>query len=233
MVNGSKVIFLVLYVDDILLANSDLGLLHETKQFISQNFEMKDLGETSYVGIEIHRDRNQRILKLSQKAYIEKVLERFGMKNCSTSVAPITKGDKFSKDQCPQNALEQKQMKNISYASAVGSLLYAQVCNRPNIAMAVGMLGHYQSNPGMEHWKAAKRVMRYLQETKDYRLTYRYTDHLEVVGYSDSYFAGCIDSRKVYFRIYLSSCWRGYILEKQQAYYSCYIYNGGRIYCML
>ena len=63
----SKVIFLILYVDDILLANNDLGLLHETKGFLSQNFEMKDLGEASYViGIEIHRDRKQRILKLSQ-----------------------------------------------------------------------------------------------------------------------------------------------------------------------
>jgi hypothetical protein len=89
-------------VDDILLASNDLGLLHETKQFLSQNFEMKDLGEASYViGIEIHRDRNQRILKLFQKAYIEKVLKRFRLENCSTSIAPIVKGDKFSKDQCP------------------------------------------------------------------------------------------------------------------------------------
>jgi hypothetical protein len=87
-------------------------------------------------------------------------------------------------------------MKNISYTSAVGSLLYAQVCIRPDIAMAIGMLGRYQSNPGMEHWKAAKRVMRYLQGTKDYGLTYRYTDHLEVVGYLDSDFAGCVDSKK-------------------------------------
>ena len=64
-----------------------------------KTLKMKDLGEASYViGIEIHRDRNQRILKLSQKVYIEKVLKRFGMKNCSTSVAPIIKGDKFSKD---------------------------------------------------------------------------------------------------------------------------------------
>jgi hypothetical protein len=62
--------------------------------------------------------------------------------------------------------------------------------------MAVGMLGRYQSNPGMEHWKAAKKVMRYLQRTKDYGLTFRHTDHLEVVGYSDSDFAGCVDSRK-------------------------------------
>lgn len=72
-------------------------MLHETKQFLSQNFEMKDMGEASYViGIEIHKDRNQRVLSLSQKTYINKVLERFGMKDCSPSVAPIIKGDKLS-----------------------------------------------------------------------------------------------------------------------------------------
>jgi hypothetical protein len=88
----SKMIFLVLYVDDILLASNDLGLLHETKQLLSQSFEMKDLGEASYViGIEIHRDRQHKILRLSQKAYIEKVLERFRMGDCKSSVAPITK----------------------------------------------------------------------------------------------------------------------------------------------
>ncbi|RVW90132.1 Retrovirus-related Pol polyprotein from transposon TNT 1-94 [Vitis vinifera] len=70
------------------------------------------------------------------------------------------------------------------------------VCTRPDIAFAVGMLGRYQSNPGIDHWKAAKKVMRYLQGTKDYKLMYRRTSNLEVVGYSDSDFAGCVDSRK-------------------------------------
>ena len=82
-VNRSKFIFLVLYEDDILLARSDLGLLHDTKFFLSQNFDMKDMGEASYViGIEIHRDRSLRTSRLSQKAYIEKVLKRFNMQNC-------------------------------------------------------------------------------------------------------------------------------------------------------
>jgi hypothetical protein len=193
----SKMIFLVLYVDDILLASNDLGLLHETKQLLSQSFEMKDLGDASYViGIEIHRDRQHKILRLSQKAYIEKVLERFRMGDCKSSVAPITKGERFSKDQCLKNELEQQQMKSIPYASAVGSLMYTQVYTRPDIALAVGMLGRYQSNPGLEHWKAAKRVMRYLQGTKGYSLTFRHTDRLEVFGYTDSDFAGCVDSRK-------------------------------------
>ena len=58
------------------------------------------------------------------------------------------------------------------------------------------MLGRYQSNPGIEHWKAIKKVMRYLQGTKDYMLTFRRFDQLEVIGYSDSDFAGCVDNRK-------------------------------------
>ena len=106
-VSGSKFIFLILYVDDILLATSDLGLLHETKRFLSMNFEMKDMGEASYViGIEIFRDRSRRLLGLSQKAYIKRVLERFGMDKCSAGDAPIHKGDKFSLMQCPQNEWE-------------------------------------------------------------------------------------------------------------------------------
>ena len=116
-------------MDDILLASSDLDMLFETKRFLSKNFEIKDLGEASYViGIKINRDRSRGILGLSQKAYIEKVLKRYNMQNCSPSVAPIVKGDKFSKYQCPKTDLERAEMKQIPYASVVGSLMYAQVC---------------------------------------------------------------------------------------------------------
>lgn len=196
-VSGSKFIILVLYVDDILLATNDKGLLHDVKKFLSNNFEMKDMGEASYViGIEIFRNRSQGLLGLSQKEYINKVLERFRMEKCSAGIVPIQKGDKFSEKQCPRNDLERKEMESIPYASVVGSLMYAQTCTRPDISFAVGMLGRYQSNPGMDHWKAAKKVLRYLQGTKDHMLTYKRSDHLEVIGYSDSDYAGCVDSRK-------------------------------------
>ena len=162
-VSRSKICFLVLYVDDILLATNDKSLLHEVKQFIFKNFDMKDMGEASYViGIKIHRDRFKDILGLSQEAYIKKVLERYWMKDCSPSVAPIVKGDRFNLNQCPKNDLEREQMQNIPYASAIVSLMYAQVCTRPDIAFVVGMLGRYQSNPGLDHWRAIKKVMRYL-----------------------------------------------------------------------
>ena len=87
---------------------------------------MKDLDEASYVlGIEIHRDRTKGVLGLSKKA----------------------KGDKFSEAQCPKNQLELDEMKDIPYASAVGSLMYAQVCTRPDLAFATGMFGRYQKIP--------------------------------------------------------------------------------------
>ncbi|RVW22648.1 Retrovirus-related Pol polyprotein from transposon TNT 1-94 [Vitis vinifera] len=172
-VSRSKICFLVLYVDDILLATNNKGLLHEVKQFLSKNFDMKDMGDATYViGIKIQRDRFRGLL------------------------APIVKGDRFNLDQCPKNDLEREQMKNIPYAFAVGSLMYVQVCTRPDIAFAVGMLGRYQSNPGIDHCKVAKKVMKYFQGTKDYMLMYRWTVNLEVIGYSDLDYTGCIDSRK-------------------------------------
>ena len=196
-VSGSKFIFLVLYVDDILLASNDLGLLHEIKQLLCKIFDMKDLGEASFVlGIQIHRDRSRGLLGLSQRAYIDRVLERFNMHNCKFGDVPVVKGDKFSLSQCPKNDLEEESMKNIPYASVVGSLMYAQVCTRPDIAFAVSVLGRYLSKLGLDHWVAAKKVMRYLQRTKNYMLVYRRVDSLEVIGYSDSDFAGCQDDLK-------------------------------------
>ena len=87
-------------------------------------------------------------------------------------------------------------MKGTPYASIVGHLMYAQVCTRSDIAYIVEMLGRYLSNLVMDHWKAVKQVMRYLQRTKDYMLTYRISDRLEIIGYSDSGYVGCQDSRK-------------------------------------
>jgi hypothetical protein len=139
-------------VDDILLASSDVSLLLETKRFLSSNFDMKDLGEASFVlEIEIHRDRRKWVLGLSQKAYLEKVLKKFSMHACNPTPAPIVKGDKYESFQSPRNQYEIYQMKSDPYASVVGSLIYAQVCTRPDLVFVIGMLDRYQKNPGVSH----------------------------------------------------------------------------------
>ncbi|RVW34949.1 Retrovirus-related Pol polyprotein from transposon TNT 1-94 [Vitis vinifera] len=145
--SGSKFIILVLYVDDILLASSDVELLHETKRFLSSKFDMKDLGYASFVlGIQIYKDNSRGILGLSQKSYINKVLSRFDMSNYAPEDTLVAKSDKFSLHQCPKKELERKDMEWFPYVSTVGSLMYAQVCTRPDIVYIVGMLGKYLSN---------------------------------------------------------------------------------------
>ena len=94
--SGSKHIFLILYVDDILLATNDKKI-YEINIYLSKKFEMKDLNEASFdLRIHIYRGRSQGILGLSQKTYIEKVLERYGMQDCKSGDTPVAKGDKFS-----------------------------------------------------------------------------------------------------------------------------------------
>ncbi|KAH9687283.1 hypothetical protein KPL70_014708 [Citrus sinensis] len=196
-VSGSKYIILVLYVDDILLAANDTNFLLETKEILSYSFDMKDLSEAHYIlGIEILRDRSKGVLGLSQKTYIERILKRFNLQSCAPGKAQISKGDKLSKSQCADNDVDKARMQKVSYASVVGSLMYAQVCTHPNIAFPVGVLGRYLSNLGYEYWKAAKKVLRYLQATKDFALTYQQSDYLNIVGYSDADFAGCLEDKK-------------------------------------
>ena len=124
-------------MDDILLSSSDVNLLLETK-FLFSKFNMKDLGEASFVlEIEIHRDRRKGVLGLSQKSYLEKVLKKYNMQNYKPSPAPIVNGDRFGEFQCPRNQYEIDQMKAVPYASAVGSLQYAQVYTRPDFCYRV------------------------------------------------------------------------------------------------
>jgi hypothetical protein len=198
MLSYEKIIFLVLYVDDILLASSDVHLILETKGFLSSHFDMKDLGEAFYVlGIEIRRDRRKGVLGLSQKSYIEKALKKFNMHKCNPTTAPIVNGVKFEKFQRIRNQYEIDEMKAVTYASVVERLMYAQVYTRPDLAFVTGMLGRYQKNPGKPHWDGVKKALRYFQGSKGLMLTFKKSDApLEIVGYSDSDFAGCLDTEK-------------------------------------
>ena len=151
--NGNVVVFLVLYVDDILLIGNNRGALSTVKEWLSKTFEMKDLGEAKYIlGIKILRDRKNRMLGLSQATYIDTIMARFSMQNAKKGFLPFKHGVALSRDQCPKTTDEIERMKQIPYASAVGSLMYAMLCTRPDICFAVGMVSRYQSNPGEDHW---------------------------------------------------------------------------------
>jgi hypothetical protein len=101
-------------------------------------------------------------LGLSQNAYLEKVLKKFSVHACNPTPAPIVKGDKFGSFQSPRNQYEIDQMKSVPYASAVGSLMYAQVCTRLDLAFVTGMLDRYQKNIGVSHWNGIKKILRHI-----------------------------------------------------------------------
>ena len=150
--DGSMVVFLVLYVDDILLIGNDVGVLSSVKVWLSSQFDMKDLGEASHIlGIKLLRDRKQRMLGLSQATYIDQILDCFNMQDSKKGFLPFRHGITLSKDQCPKTPDEIEKMKAVPYASAVGSLMYAILCTRPDIYFVVGMVSRYQSNLGQEH----------------------------------------------------------------------------------
>ena len=93
----------------------------------------------------------------------------------------------MSNEQRPKTREEEDMMRQVPYASAVGSLIYAILCTRPDICYSVGMVSRYQSNLGPKHWQAVKHILKYLWRTRDYMLVYRSED-LIPIGYTNSEF---------------------------------------------
>ena len=146
--SGSAIIFLVLYVDDILIEN-DVPILQSVKTWLSQKFFMKDLGEASYVfGIKIYRDRSKKMLGLSQSKYIDLVLKRFNMQESKRGYLPIGHDIQLSKKMSPKTPEERNRMSSIPYASTVGSIMYTMLCTRPDVAYALDIVSRFQTNPG-------------------------------------------------------------------------------------
>ena len=151
---------------------------------------MKDLGEAAYIlGIKIYRDRSKRLIGLSQSAYIDKVLKQFSMQDSKRGYLPMSHGITLSKSQCSNTKDERVRMSKIPYASAIGSIMYAMLCTRPDVSYALRITSRYKSDPGESHWTAVKNILKYLRRSKDMFLVYGgLEDDLVVNGYIDASF---------------------------------------------
>ncbi|MCO5573273.1 hypothetical protein L7F22_027042 [Adiantum nelumboides] len=130
------------------------------KDALSKQFAVKDLDDGHhFLGMRIKRDCKRGILELSQKEYIHKVLQRFNMQGGKALSTPMTAYVKLSKNDCPKSDAEKAKMKKVPYSSAIGSLMYAMVSTRSDIAFAMGVVNMYMANPGKQHWKAVKQVL--------------------------------------------------------------------------
>ena len=137
-VSWSTVVFMVLYVDDILLIGNDIPTLLSIKQWLGKCFAMKDLGEAETIlGIRIYRDRSQRLLGLSHEKYVNKVLKRFSMENSKKGLIPLQQGVVLSKKDCPKTKEQREYMSKVPYVSAIGSIMYDMLCTRLDVAHAL------------------------------------------------------------------------------------------------
>ncbi|GJQ98268.1 retrotransposon protein, putative, ty1-copia subclass [Tanacetum coccineum] len=142
--SGSNVVFLILYVDDILIMGNNIPRLKEVKDYLGKCFSMKDLGEAAYIlGIKIYRDRSLRLIGLNQSAYIDKILKKFSMQNSKKGFIPMEVKHDLSNEMCASSDEEKAYMKKVPYASAVGSIMYAVRCTRPDVAFAQILVSRY------------------------------------------------------------------------------------------
>ncbi|RDX62866.1 hypothetical protein CR513_58763, partial [Mucuna pruriens] len=179
-----------------LIVGKSISRIDRLKKQLSESFAMKDMGAAKQIlGIRIIRDRQAKKLWLSQEHYVKRVLQRFHMENAKAVSTPLATHFKLSSGHSPSNEAEKTNMSRVPYASVVGSLMYAMVCTRPDIAHVVGIVNRFLSNPGREHWNVVKWILRYLHGTSDLRLCFE-GDKPTLVGYSNSDMAGDIDSKK-------------------------------------
>ncbi|KAE8689989.1 cytochrome P450 71A9-like [Hibiscus syriacus] len=189
-------IILLLYVDDMLVAGSDMKEIINLKQKLSKQFVMKDLGAAKHILVmRIKRDTKSGTLMLSQAEYINKVLSRFNMEDVKPVSTPLGVHFRLSKEQSPKTEEERTHMVKVSYASTIRSMMYVMVCTRPDIAHVVGTVSRYMNNPGKVHWEAVKWILRYLRGTINKALCFKGGDTI-LTGYVDADLAGNVDIRR-------------------------------------
>jgi hypothetical protein len=191
--HSERNVVILVYVDDILICTPNADELVALKQQFNAEFDMKDLGELQhFLGIAITRNRGKRTISLCQKAYIESVLEKTGMATCNPVSTPMETNKPLTAAEHEEPASEN------AYRMAVGLVMYAMTCTRPDIAFAVTAVSRFSHAPKASHWQAVKRILRYLQGTKDYELTYGSISNAndELIAYSDADFAGDLLGRK-------------------------------------
>lgn len=182
-------IYVILYVDDLLIVTFDEITLTNFKQYLMKQFSMKDLKEIKFfLGINI--ERKDGIITLDQNTYLKTVLKRFNMVDCREVNTPLPTKLNYK-------ALDSDEYYDAPCKNLIGCLMYAMLCTRPDLCLALNLLSRYQKKNNRELWQNLKRVLRYIKGTLNFRLTYKKTIYTELLtGYADADWANNEIDRK-------------------------------------
>eukprot|EP00253_Pinus_taeda_P013492 PITA_13492 len=185
---GNSLIILVLYVDDLILTGSDPNLINHVKSSLKKKFEMTDLGHLHYfLGLQALQSKEG--ISLSQSKYACDILRHFHMEDCKPAPSPFQSRVKLSVS-CTSSEVDANL-----YHQLVGKLLYL-THTRPDLSFVVGLVARFIQNPRESHWKAAKRILRYVRGTVQFGIHYSAKAAPLLVGFTDSDWAGDPDDRK-------------------------------------
>ena len=187
---ANTVMFVLIYVDDIIVASSSQNATNALLHDLSSEFALKDLGDLHFfLGIEVKKVQDG--IMLSQEKYATELLTRMGMKDCKPSPTPLSSSEQLS----AHEGERLKEKESTKYRSTVGALQYLTL-TRPDISFAVNKVCQYLHAPTSTHWSAVKRIVRYIKHTVSLGLQFRRSSSSLVSAFSDADWAGCIDDRK-------------------------------------
>lgn len=183
----NDLIIVSLYVDDLLVTGSNIELIQKFKEDMMQAFEMADLGEMSYfLGIEVKQSQGE--IFICQQKYANEILKKFHMEGCKSVSTPMCQKVKLFRD-------DGAKVDESHYRSLIGCLMYL-TATRPDILYAVNVLSRFMNCATETHFKAAKRVLRYIKGTLSFGIKFSSSQDFELQGYADSDWAGSLDDLK-------------------------------------
>lgn len=200
-----------LYVDDFFIFSNDSKETKHLKDVLGSHFKLKDLGEIKRcLGVNVTFNKSERIVTLSQKDYIDQLLNKFNMSDCKPVQTPMEARLQMSNDE--------SSVGKFPYQQIIGCLMYLAVLTRPDIAYAVGYLSQFNNCYSKEHCTYVKRILRYLKCTKAYGLKYTADGNSVIEGFVDADWGGNIIDRRSYTGLcfVLSGCVISWECKKQK-----------------
>jgi len=218
---GNTLAIIAIYVDDLLLV-ADATTMPTLKRELSERFSMTDCGEIHhFLGLQVQRDRNARKITLDQTHFVDQVLSRFGMVDCkpvstpldaSTQLKHTAEGEEVKEDEnkTTREVYSKNNVDSTLYRQIIGSLMFLTIGTRPDISAAVGIVSQFAENPSQAHFSAAKRILRYLRGTREYKLHLGHDpkglvddnpapdnrNQLNLIGFSDASWGNDLHTRK-------------------------------------
>lgn len=184
--------YLALFVDDGLIVSESNDAIQTVVIKLSNAFKITVADAKLFIGMQIERDRSNKRIFIHQSLYTCRILEKFNFIKAKSVNVPADPHTTLT-----NSDFDEREITNVPYREAVGSLMFLALVTRPDIAYAVNIVSRYLDKFKQSHWNAIKRIFRYLIDTAEYGLLYEVQDGKDMlIGYSDADFAGDIDTRR-------------------------------------